>query len=338
MNLLDDSLMPLDNPAEVDHSFRYHPLLQGTPVPNYSNLVPNYSELGRISVHHDNQGLRGFERSAALLKQQIVIATLGGSSTYDIGVPNGKTWSDFLEQKLGHEYAVLNHGVPGYSSVENLIQTIFYLNAYNIRPRCAVYYLGWNDIRNAHLPHLDPAYADFHLLTQSNSLGVRGRRSSNTLPYVSNISPLAGVLITYLQMSFDTVPLPESFVHKDPVSGTDGRLEIIFRANVQAIAAINKERKITSIFVGQIFNRPLLTTPSRPGWFPLLRNMDIWPLQDPFNHILKDTAEAVGSLWIIPPVDEFQNADFVDKGHFSPRGSEKFASILAPLVRANCKN
>ena len=79
---------------------------------------------------------------------------LGGSTTYDIGVPEGQKWSHFLEQKLGHEYAVLNYGVPGYSAVENIIQTLFYMNAYNIIPRCAVYFLGWNDIRNAHLPHL----------------------------------------------------------------------------------------------------------------------------------------------------------------------------------------
>jgi lysophospholipase L1-like esterase len=327
MKLLDPSLLPSNNPAMVDLRFRYHPLLQGTPIPNYSRLRP-------FMIHHDSQGLRGSERSTDLLKQQIVIATLGGSTTYDIGNPEGQTWSDFLEQKLGHEYAVLNYGVPGYSTVENLIQTLFYMSAYDIRPRCAVYYLGWNDIRNAYLPHLDQAYADFHLLSQLDNLQVRW---APNIP-AAKISLLARLIARILTNIFDTVPLPEDYRYKDPGSGSDVRLEMIFRANVRAIAAINKDRKITSIFVGQILNRARLTTPSRAGWLPLVRDMDVWPLQEHFNHILKDTAEATGSVGFIPQVNEFQDADFVDNGHFSARGAEKFASMLAPLVRDNCKN
>ena len=67
------------------------------------------------------------------------------------------------------------------------------------------------------------------------------------------------------------------------------RLEMIFRSNVRTIAAINKERKITSIFVGQILNRARLTASSRYGWLPLVSDKDVWPLQDHFNHILSLT-------------------------------------------------
>jgi hypothetical protein len=330
MKLASRSFMPLDSDRGAETAarrFQYHPLLQATLIPNYTRPAP-------FAIHHDSQGLRGAERVPALLKSQIVIATLGGSATYDIGVPDGSTWSDFLERSLGPRYAVLNHGVPGYSTVENLVQTIFYLDAYDVRPRCAIYYVGWNDTRNAHLPHLDPAYADFHLLSQLDNLQVR--RPPN--PLASRISPLARLLIDNVNIDTDPVPRPQDFTSAAPKSGPDARLEAIFRANLRAIATINKDRNITSIFVGQILNRAKLDSASRYGWYPLVRDMDVWPLQDRFNQILKETAGSIGAPSFVPNVDDFADADFVDNGHFSQRGSEKFAAMLAPLVRASCGN
>ena len=95
--------------------------------------------------------------------------------------------------------------------------------------------------------------------------------------------------------------------------------------------AINRERGITSIFVGQVLNRARLQNTTRYGYFPLVRDVDIWPLQPRFNAILKETADEVGSPEFVPPIDAFQDSDFVDNGHFSPGGAEKFATMLEPL-------
>jgi lysophospholipase L1-like esterase len=324
------SVLPLDDKVGPGPRFQYHPLLQGVPTSGYEGPLPyRVPPGGTGNIQHDSYGLRGPERSYDQLKQQTVIATLGGSTTYDVGVANGQTWSDALERRLGSGYAVLNHGVPGYTTVENLIQTEFYLDAYGIRPRCAIYYEGWNDIRSAHLPHLDPAYANFHLLVQPSALEVR------RTPLVARISPLALVLVSYLREFIDTVPLPPTFADMAPEKGSDPRLENIFRANLRAIAAVNKDRGITTIFVAQLLNRAKLGDFLRQ-WMPLIPSSDVWPLQEHFNAILKETADAVGVPAFVPPIDEFREDDFVDSGHFSPQGAEKFAGMLAPLVRANC--
>src|SRR6516164_11569347 len=127
------SLFPAIKTPNVGQ-FRYHPLLQVTPTPNYSRLHP-------FAISHDSNGIRGPERTSMELKQLVVVATVGGSTTYDPAVPNGQTWSDDLERQLGRGYAVINHGVPGYSTVENLLQTLFYLDTYGVPPHCAVYYV-----------------------------------------------------------------------------------------------------------------------------------------------------------------------------------------------------
>ena len=56
-----------------------------------------------------------------------------------------------------------------------------------------------------------------------------------------------------------------------------------------------------------------------------------------FNTILKETAEAVSSPVFIPRIEDIDEADFINRGRFSPQGSTKLAAMLAPLVRANCR-
>jgi lysophospholipase L1-like esterase len=321
LHFFERSILPSDVAA---HEYQFHPLLQGAPTPNYLQLSP-------YRIQHDSYGLRGPERDKDRLKQQVVIAAVGGSTTYDVAVADGQTWPAVLEHDLGRDYAVLNHGVPVYSSAEHLIQTLFYLDAYDVTPRCAIYYVGWNDIHNAHLPNLDPGYADYYDFNKITLLQVR------KTPLVAEISPLATIIVRYLQLWVDTVPPAPNLSRMAPVSGGDSRLENIYRRNLQAIAAINEKRGITSIFVAQVLNRARLHGAKTESWWPLVRDDDLWPLQARFNTILKETADAAGSPAFIPPIDQFQDSDFIDKGHFSEQGSRKFAAMLAPLVRANCQ-
>ena len=317
---LSGAILPRDHTKQ---EFVYHPLLQTVPSPNFSQLTR------RLKIVHDSYGLRGVERDKNLLARQTVIAAVGGSTTYDIAVGQGQTWPEMLERDLGSGYAVLNHGVPAYSSVEHVIQTLFYLDAYGITPRCAIYYVGWNDIRQAHMPQLDSAYANY-LLEKVNLLQARKK------PVLAEISPLAAIAVAYLQLWLDTVPQPQDISGLPPGQGSDTRLEKIYRRNLEAIAAINAKRGITSLFVGQILNRSRLGLSTRTSHWPLTWDKDVWPLQERFNDILKDTADASGSPAFIPPIDQFQDSDFVDEGHFSAAGSKKFATLLTPFVRRSC--
>src|SRR5262249_33249775 len=54
--------------------FQYHPLLQVIPTPNYSRLHP-------FATSHDSNGIRGPERTSTELKRQVVVATVGSSTT-----------------------------------------------------------------------------------------------------------------------------------------------------------------------------------------------------------------------------------------------------------------
>jgi lysophospholipase L1-like esterase len=306
--------------------FQWHPLLQAVPIRSLPGGVPG------LEINHSSAGTRGREHAAAELERKTVLAVFGGSTTYDVAVTDGQTWTDRLEQRLGTDrWAVINHGVPGYSTAEHLLQTAFYANAFGRRPDCALYYVGWNDIRNAGIADLDSAYARRHLRSQIDSLRVRRIGSNFYTP-----SPVLTVAIRLLAIAADTVRPAE------PSSGKlldrpDPRFEELFLRNVAAISAINRGRGTRSLWAGQLLNRAILIGDQPSGWVPLIRNRDLWPFQDRLNGLLRRQAESQGDVFVETPIDGFTKSDFVDSGHLSAAGAAKFAATLAPQVLQACR-
>ncbi|MDI1283862.1 MAG: GDSL-type esterase/lipase family protein [Reyranella sp.] len=310
------------------HRFQWHASLQAVPIPSLRVTSPT-----GLEISHTSEGTRGRDPAPHALDTRTVVATFGGSTTYDIGAGEGDTWSDRLGEALGWDRTfVVNHGVPGYSTVEHLIQTALYQTKFGKPPRCAIYYVGWNDLRNAHIPKLDPGYADFHLPSQVDSLKVRRIGGSHV-----TISPLLTVLARLVGADTDTVRYSVDPYGRPPVSGADPALEALYERNIRSISAINRARGIATIWVGQLLNREQLQSDGRYGWLPLVRDRDVWPLLQRLNAILERTAAALGDVYVSVPPASFAAADFVDNGHFSVQGARRFAERLAPAVREACR-
>ena len=318
---------PLPDNATMVQRFRWHILLQATPVPSLDLTTANDRRFS-----HSSQGTRGRELRSPDIVGKKLIAVFGGSSTYDIGVSDDETWTSRLEQALGPaETVVINHGVPGYSTVEHLVQTAFYQPRFGRLPTCAVYYVGWNDIRNAHIRNLDPAYADFHLPSQVDSLRTRRLGGAH-----ASISPLLTVLGQTASALVDTVQYSWT-LSGEIKSGSDPVLEAFYARNVRAISAINRERRIKTVWVPQLLNRERLAGDGMYGWLPYVRDRDVWPLQARFNAVLRETARGLDDPFVDAGIEAFGAADFIDEGHFSPAGAIKFAARLAPAIREACR-
>jgi lysophospholipase L1-like esterase len=309
-------------PANENSRFEYHPLLQGVPIPNYSSTLP-----GGGPLTHTSFGTRGPEPSATDLASKPIITAYGGSTTYDIFVSDEEAWPNQLSSLLDNKAVLINRGVPGYNTVENLIQTTFYDQVNGRTPACALYYEGWNDVQGAYLPNLDPAYADFHLLNQIDGLQVRKG---------SGFSPLTSMISRLPVIGQETIPLPPSYANLEPGEGADPRLEEILRRNVQSIIATNSARGTKSVFIGQVLNSTDTTYDSMNGWAPLVKDEDVIPMVERLNVVMKEEAIKSGAAYIDVPNSGFSAADFVDNGHFSPAGSAKFANSIAAEVQQNC--
>jgi hypothetical protein len=317
------SILPKN--ANEEQRFEWHPMLQVVPIPSMSVEVVNFR------VSHSSAGTRGREYTPDELSRKSVVAVFGGSATYDISVGDNDTWANRLEQTLGpNDFAVINHGVPGYSTVEHVVQTAFYADAFGVKPTCALYYVGWNDIRNAHIDNLDPGYARFHLRTQVDGLQVRrygaGYRS---------VSPLFTLLARVVSQEMETIRPPE--LSGALASGNDPALEALYRRNARSISMINRGRGVRTVWVGQILNVAVLNDDKIYGWLPFVRNKDVWPLLSHFNAALRDEAQSLGDPYIEVSPNDFTPSDFNDNGHFDEAGALKFAHLIAPQVSAACR-
>ncbi len=312
---LRNSFLPMKTVSLKDRGrFTWHPLLQGVPTPGFDNGFFVHDEKGRRKV---------IPRGAANGPR---IAVIGGSSTYDLGVKAGRTWPDHL-QRLIPEARIFNYGVPGYSTSEHVIQTAYYLAPAGID--CAVYYIGWNDIRNSFLPTLDPAYADYHLLGHVDFMRIRS---------VTGISSIYNFLMNarLVRRFTSYTRIPADYRGWKPKSGIDRRLERIYRRNLHTLKAINDAQGRKTVFIPQILNYARLTAPTRYGWFPLVADRDVPPINEHFNRVLKEEAARLGVPYVDITPAMFEDADFVDNGHFSEKGAKKFARLVAPAIRKAC--
>jgi hypothetical protein len=338
------SLFPENAP--VDTSARediYHPLLQSVPRPNYRFTY--HMDFGKeadtakaagvdvaslqgqeITVVHNSLGLRGKELTADDLAKDFIFA-YGGSTTDDGGVTQGETWVERLQSDLDNKYTVLNWGSGGYSTVEILLLTAFYQDIVGKKPVCAIYYIGGNDVDEAHIKHLDGGYADFHLLRMAVTRDPL---------FLSQFSPLLVLANALAVRRFDSIPLAPEFAGQSPVAGRDERLEAVFAEHLKTIAAINRARNVKTIFIPQIYNRRWpVNAPQK--FLPLVRGEDMPLLEDRFESILRDTAASIGVKYIDPGSANFEGSDFLDSVHFAARGSKKFAALLAKQVGDYCK-
>jgi hypothetical protein len=346
---LGHSLLPQDfTRASTDElGLTYHPLLQAVPRKNWRgtrsfhwrNDKPWDAVIDRRRIEdrelqywHNSLGLRGRDLTKNDLARKLIFA-YGGSTTYDETVSQGETWPERLERALGNHYTVVNFGMHAYGTTEHLIQTAFYQGIVGKRPACAIYYVGLNDIKNAHIPNLDSAYADHHLLGQASLLNVRQPQILG-----AKFSPTLQLIHQRLKLRFDSLPEAPKF-NGEPVTGSDARLEGIYAEHISAITALNNTRGVRTVFIGQMLNRDLLNkySESRLSWLMFTRLKDWWPLQERFNAILKRTAVANGAKYIDPGIEHFKGStDFADVCHFSAAGSEKFSRLIAEEVDSYC--
>jgi lysophospholipase L1-like esterase len=323
-DLADSDLMPSSAPRQVERV--WHPLLQATNVPT--------SKGSRGIYRVDSEGLRGRERSASELRDKTVVAVFGGSTTEDLGGADGETWPERLESLLGSDrFAVLNHGVTANSTVQIVIRTAFYQGAYDRLPDCAVYYVGGADVLSSHVADLDPGFANHQTPQLVDAL--EARRIERALPGFSPLLRLLGRLAAY---AFDTVrapPTPAGKVSGDP----DPALETIFLRNVRTISSINRERGITTIWIGETFDfDSLVRSGGRSGmWGAYLRVGDLQALLSRLNRLLQREAAALGDTYVGLDEKQFTAGDFADGEHFSAKGAARFASLIAPEIATACR-
>ena len=297
--------------------FKEHPYLVGVPKSNFE--LSNAS--GDIKITTDEQGnRRSYPDNMQHSKDALNIVCLGGSTTFSTGVNDDESWPYLLQEKLGSSYKVANLGVPGYTTLEAIIQLTTVVPELN--PDIVILYLGWNDLKNYHQEQSPKDYLD-HGISQQNNLKVARKKS---LADYSFILFITGKIRSKI---FETT---ERRVHKEP----DKRIDSVYVRNLETIEVLCNNLGASQIYIPQVMNEEwLAANKDDPNlWTPTLSNGDLPKFIERFNTLLAQTVpsgENGVALNSISKLD-WKEDHFVDEGHFSKKGAEKFSDVVKNAI------
>jgi hypothetical protein len=194
-------------------------------------------------------------------------------------------------------------------------------------PVCAIYYEGWNDLRNSHVDGLANDYSNFDYpnLVEALQLGpLPGFLQRNSL------------LVSYLLSVFGPAPLPRA---GGTISDSqDLKLSKIYRQNIKLIAAIGRTFGVRVVFIPQILNYASMVDDSTSKGEPFIRAKDMRKLMGLMNQDLASASGESQAYFLGAPLSEnWQPDDFHDQGHFNPKGSLTFARSIAEDLRRICR-
>ena len=304
--------------------FRKHPYLVVEPSPN-----TRFQSKGGLLFSHNALGTRGVETGIQKRDGVKRILAIGGSSTYCVGVSDNQTWPYYLQEKLGTGYEVINMGVPGYTTVEHIIQTA--LNISDISPDICIFYIGWNDIRNQHVAHLRSDYSDFHGKSQYNHLMLDALKIGNHSVIIRTVSNIVkNIFVRDPEGVYTVVGAAEKFTTK-----VDKRALDLYRRNAKLLITLCRAQGIRPVMVPQVLRYDMLTGDKEYEWIPYVKDKDIKAIMDVYNDALKDLcakekADFVGEVLAV----NYDKSHFVDNyGHFTPSGNNVFADVLMQYIK-----
>jgi hypothetical protein len=295
-------------PPNLQERFIRHPLLQLALKPGSYGRATHTADGHRLTVNVNKS------------PNANLVFTYGASTTYDNGVQDSETWSSALSNLLGPDFVVENHGVQGYSTVIHMIQALFDFR--NVRPKCAVYYVGGTDLLNSNYTNLKPDYSDYHLLRQSNFAsehhGLLERRSA---------------FLSILHALSSREGKPPGKISEE----YDERLSQIYKQNIKLIAIITKSFGVKPIFVPEMWNRQHMTE-DYPTVVAYIKERNIPKMAVHMNAELDTAASETNSVVLREVVAaKWEKTDFKDYAHFTPEGSKKLAGLIAGHVAAECR-
>ena len=306
---------------ENQHLFEEHPQLVGALIKNANHTR------GNLTYSHNSLGYRSDEFTTEKRTNKTRIVTLGGSTTYGVGVNNNETWPSHLAKELGDDYEVINLAVPGYSSRENMVQSEMYLS--ELHPDLAIYYIGLNDLRSINIENLADDYSDFH---QPSLYGAFGLCKNENLPALASLKLMT--LVGQKLNLIETCPNQQIVVKTREHQGVDAHALSIYKSNLEHIISTCKNSGYDVMFVPQPLLEEVLITGDFSWWIPYVPTEEMDNMMDAYNGALKALADSNSVSFVSEVLEHnWQKEDFVDLSHFTNNANKKLAEIIASSIQ-----
>ena len=306
--------------------FEHHPYLAGMPAPGMQ--APLWGK--KLTVTADRSRWTGAPPAS---EEKVRVAVLGGSATFGAYLPDEQTWPAQLQTLLGDGYVVYNFGVPGYSTAEHVIQTALILP--EIKPDVAVYYTGWDDIRNYHRFDPTPEYRE-HGIEQYDNLDIS---VVQRLSFFEELKARSGAVRLFqfagnkLGMGGSEDQPPTAL--EGAYEGPDAFVDRIYRRNLTTLRELVRMQGGYALFVPQVLNEAAFAGSRRTHpWTPRIIDEAMPGLMRRFNGLTAGLCDDAPCAVVEEVTRQTWTPDlFLDEGNFNAEGGKRLAETLAERIR-----
>ncbi len=297
--------------------FQSHPYLA---VSNRKNIEKTFQG---FQVKHNADGYRSPGYTEKDLEEKTVIVTIGGSTTYGVGVSNDQTWPYILDELLGDDSIVINMAVPGYSTIENIISASLYLDKY--QPDVVILHTGLNDMRTSNVHELHSDYSNFHYPHLIGSMG---------LCYLENVPRIASIYYLVRVMQSSGI-YPICAFHSSQVAGQmndepDTKALDYYKNNLTKLIQISKLYSDQILVVPQVLNEENVKDGQLSWWIPFVPPSEVMNVMRTYNTVSLQTADTLGCAFLFKAMEMDWDKDlYTDPSHLNVVGNQ----ILAVLIR-----
>ncbi|MEM8961273.1 MAG: SGNH/GDSL hydrolase family protein [Acidobacteriota bacterium] len=297
-----------------------------------SNLYPADDPI--ITYTRDAHGLRGSHDTPG----DIDLLTIGGSTTDQRFIRDGETWQDILEERLatgGHDLTVGNAGVDGQSTYGHIKNFEWWFpHVPDLAPDYVLFYVGLNDFHKEAGSNYDD------LLGENQPAGLaRAIREQSALWHLartvrSTWRAMVVEKIGHQNVDFTTLGWTDEPLHSDYVF-LQLRLDA-YAARLQRLVALTHALGAAPIFVSQPSRHYRFTEQGlegvdrrRPYEGHEINGVDTWHMMRRFDAVLATVAAEHDARFIdLARHPDWDDRDFYDFTHMTPRGAEKVGDLL----------
>lgn len=281
----------------------------------------------------DEYGLRGAYPGPG----NIDVLTVGGSTTDQRYIPDGRTWQDVLRREAAGEglaLSVVNAGIDGQSTVGHLKNfELWFPRIPGLKPRFILFYVGWNDLFRPE----DDAREPDALKKDETWLKKASKKSALFHLYRTikgNITARKVAKVGHRRADFSKVAGRPAF------NGSHRKLievkRVTYAGRLRELAARTRELGAEPIFVTQASGaywkdgERILGLEERLSIEGVpVNGVDIERLLRLMNRTTMDMCRS--ERWVCVDLEaaaRFSPGDFYDAAHLTPAGAERMGKAL----------
>jgi lysophospholipase L1-like esterase len=337
-------------PAERRYAMTHHTSVRGRlsshPFLPYV-LNPDFHDKDS-GFSHNTYGFRGKEFEVVKPEGRRRIVCLGSSTTYCIFVRDGNTYPDRLEALLEQNgfgpVEVLNAGVPGWTSMEVLLN--FQMRVLNLSPDMVIVYEGRNEV-------FPQAFNDFRSdYSHYREVDYSFRYSNYLFKPLFRISNFSMLLMHGVVSYFGPEALGWSEIQENPMYGTINyanrptveqlRLNLAqpernwtYRNNIETILRLCQAGNITVVTSSLAFLKDKYSSGVIPRKMADLSAIEMQIQEN--NGIVRELAQQYGATFVDCAAELSRQELLADDCHFNAEGEMARAQLIykhiAPLLQ-----